>query len=40
MRKEGEVIRHNLGWTLILLVYLIIIGVGFYFVDPTVMRLH
>ena len=40
VRNEGEVIRHNFGWTLVLLVYLIVIGVGFYFVDPTVMRLH
>jgi lactate permease len=40
VRNEGEVIRHNFGWTLVLLAYLIVIGVGFYFVDPTVMRLH
>jgi lactate permease len=37
VRNEGEVIRHNFGWTLILLVYLIVIGVGFYFVRPAVM---
>jgi lactate permease len=40
VRNEGEVIRHNFGWTLVLLAYLIVIGVAFYFVDPTVMRLH
>ena len=39
VRHEGEVIRHNFGWTLVLLVYLIVIGIAFYFVDPTVMRL-
>jgi lactate permease len=40
VRNEGEVIRHNFGWTLVLLAYLIVIGVGFYFVDPSVMRVH
>jgi L-lactate permease len=39
VRKEGEVIRHNLGWTLILLVYLIIIGVGFYWAGVGAMNL-
>ncbi len=39
VRNEGEVIRHNMGWTFILLVYLIIIGVGFYFLAPGVMAL-
>jgi lactate permease len=29
VRNEGEVIRHNFGWTLVLLVYLIVLGVGF-----------
>ncbi|GGF14711.1 lactate permease [Aliidongia dinghuensis] len=37
VRNEGEVIRHNLGWTIILLVYLIIIGVAFYFLRPALM---
>lgn len=37
VRNEGEVIRHNLGWTLVLLVYLIVIGVGFYFLNPAVL---
>jgi lactate permease len=40
VRNEGEVIRHNFGWTLILLVYLIIIGVGFHLVQPAVMTTH
>jgi lactate permease len=38
VRNEGEVIRHNLGWTIVLLVYLIAIGVAFYFLDPGSMR--
>ncbi|MFZ0008550.1 MAG: L-lactate permease, partial [Steroidobacteraceae bacterium] len=37
VRREGEVIRHNIGWTLALLIYLIVIAVGFYLVRPTVM---
>jgi lactate permease len=40
VRNEGEVIRHNMGWTFILLVYLIIIGVGFYYFNPGVMTPH
>ncbi len=40
VRNEGEVIRHNFGWTLVLLVYLIVIGVGFYFVNPAIINLH
>lgn len=39
VRNEGEVIRHNMGWTFILLAYLIIIGIGFYFFAPGVMTL-
>jgi lactate permease len=38
VRKEGDVIRHNMGWTFILLAYLIIVAVGFYLVHPAVMR--
>ena len=37
VRDEGQIIRHNMGWTLILLVYLILIGVLFYFWAPGVM---
>jgi lactate permease len=40
VRNEGEVIRHNFGWTLVLLAYLIVLGVAFYFVNPAVMSLH
>ena len=40
VRNEGEVIRHNFGWTLVLLVYLIVIGVGFYFINPAAINLH
>jgi lactate permease len=39
VRAEGEVIRHNFGWTLVLLVYLIVIGVAFYFINPAVLRI-
>jgi lactate permease len=37
VRNEGEVIRHNMGWTFVLLFYLILIGVGFYLFAPGVM---
>jgi lactate permease len=40
VRNEGDVIRHNFGWTLVLLVYLIVIGVGFYFVNPAGINVH
>jgi lactate permease len=40
VRNEGEVIRHNFGWTLVLLVYLIVIGIGFYFINPAIINLH
>jgi lactate permease len=40
VRNEGEVIRHNFGWTLILLAYLILIGVGFHLIQPAVMTTH
>jgi lactate permease len=39
VRKEGDVIRHNLGWTLILLAYLVVIAVGFYLLRPASMTL-
>jgi lactate permease len=38
VRNEGAVIRHNMGWTLVLLGYLIVIGVFFYLVLPGTMR--
>jgi lactate permease len=34
VRNEGAVIRHNMAWTLILLVYLILIGGFFYLFFP------
>jgi lactate permease len=37
VRKEGAVIRHNMGWTFFLLVYLILIGIACYFFFPSVM---
>jgi lactate permease len=39
VRREGEVIRHNFGWTLVLLGYLILIGLLYYYVLPQAMRL-
>jgi lactate permease len=39
VRNEGEVIRHNMGWTFVLLLYLVIIGIGFYFLGPGLMSL-
>ena len=38
VRKEGEAIRHNLGWTLILLGYLILIALLYYYVLPSAMQ--
>lgn len=38
VRREGEVIRHNFGWTLVILGYLILIGVLYYYVLPDAMR--
>ena len=37
VRNEGEVIRHNMGWTFVPLGYLMLIGVLFYFAFPKVM---
>ena len=39
VRKEGDVIRHNMGWTFILLAYLILIAIGCYLVHPAAMTL-
>jgi lactate permease len=39
VRKEGEVIRHNMGWTFILLAYLILIAIGCYLLRPASMML-
>jgi lactate permease len=39
VRNEGEVIRYNMGWTLVMLVYLILIGLLYYFVFPGAVSL-
>jgi lactate permease len=39
VRNEGAVIRHNMGWTFVLLIYLIVIGVLFYFFAPNLTML-
>jgi len=39
VRSEGQVIRHNMGWTLIMLAYLILIGLLFYYLFPNRMTL-
>jgi lactate permease len=36
VRNEGEVIRHNFGWTLVLLVYLVLIGIACYLLFPGI----
>jgi lactate permease len=38
VRREGVAIRHNMGWTLVILAYVIVIGLFFYFVLPQAMR--
>jgi len=40
VRKEGDVIRHNMGWTFIVLAYLILLAIGFYLAKPAAMMLH
>ena len=39
VRSEGQVIRHNMGWTLVMLAYLIVISAVFYFFFPNWMSL-
>jgi lactate permease len=39
VRKEGDVIRHNMGWTFILLAYLILIAILIYVTHPAAMEL-
>lgn len=39
VRSEGAVIRHNMGWTLFMLGYLVLIALFFYFAMPSVMAL-
>ena len=38
VRNEGEVIRYNMAWTLVILVYLIAIGCLYYFLIPGAMK--
>jgi L-lactate transport len=40
VRNEGQVIRHNMGWTLVMLAWLIIVGLIFYFLLPGTMTLR
>ncbi|HEY1748168.1 MAG TPA: L-lactate permease [Xanthobacteraceae bacterium] len=40
VRNEGAVIRHNFGWTLVLLVYLVLIGVACYLFFPSIAVLN
>ena len=35
VRSEGQVIRHNMGWTLIVLGYLVVIAAAFYYFFPS-----
>ena len=39
VRSEGAVIRHNMGWTLITLGYLILLALLFYYCFPNLMSL-
>ena len=39
VRNEGAVIRHNMGWTFVLLAYLIVIGVACYLFFPQIILL-
>jgi lactate permease len=39
VRSEGAIIRHNMGWTLALLAYLIIIAAVFTYVVPDFMKI-
>ncbi len=38
VRNEGQVIRHNMGWTLVLLGYLILVSLLYYFLLPGLMQ--
>jgi lactate permease len=38
VRSEGAVIRHNMGWTLALLAYLLLLSLVFYFFFPGLMQ--
>jgi len=38
VRNEGQVIRYNMGWTLVVLGWLILVGLLYYFLLPGLMR--
>lgn len=38
VRNEGAVIRHNMGWTFVLLLYLVLIGIACYLFFPGIAR--
>jgi lactate permease len=39
VRNEGQVVRHNMGWSLLMLAYVILIIVLFYYIGPDLMKL-
>ncbi|HEU0025749.1 MAG TPA: L-lactate permease [Ktedonobacterales bacterium] len=39
VRNEGQVVRHNMGWTLVILGWLLLVGLLFYFFLPSAMLL-
>jgi len=39
VRNEGAVIRHNMGWTFVLLVYLVLIGIACYLFFPGIAKI-
>lgn len=39
VRSEGDVIRHNMSWTLVILAYLIVIAIVFWYFLPNTMAL-
>ncbi len=39
VRSEGDVIRHNMAWTLVVLGYLVLLSIAFYYFAPGLMAL-
>jgi lactate permease len=39
VRSEGDVIRHNMGWTLVLLAYLLVLSMLFYYFGSNLMTI-
>ena len=37
--SQGAVIRHNMGWTFVLLIYLVVIGAACYWFFPSIAKL-